>query len=167
MATVRSLIDGFKAATTSFPLTAAVPGTPASPSFIGTDAITAPAGGFSAIYAFGDSLSDAGKVSIGTPGNLPVGGVYSDGRFTNGNVRLQGLAQKPGLPTVKPSLAGGTDFALADRRQAEPRFMPPTRPICPRTLANSSHPSPTALYTVRAGSNDVLEIANSTETPAQ
>ena len=36
---------------------------------------------------------------------------YSDGRFTNGNVWVQDLAQNLGLPAVKPSLAGGTDYA--------------------------------------------------------
>ncbi len=34
-------------------------------------------------------------------------------------------------------------------------------------VASVHNPSPTALYTVWAGSNDVLDIANSAETPAQ
>ena len=34
-------------------------------------------------------------------------------------------------------------------------------------VASVPNPSSTALYTVWAGSNDVLDIANSTETPAQ
>ena len=37
----------------------------------------------------------------------------------------------------------------------------------PQFAASVPHPSPTALYTVWAGSNDVLDIANSTLTPAQ
>ncbi len=110
MATLQSLIDGFKAATnTAIPSEAL--GLSSSPQFVGQDAITVGPGAVSAVYAFGDSLSDAGNVSLGTLGALPVSSIYSDGRFSNGNVWVQDLAQNLGLPPVAPSLAGGTDFA--------------------------------------------------------
>lgn len=171
MATFQSLIDGFEAETTPISIPPAALGTPLSPSFIAFDSITVPAGGFSTVYAFGDSLSDAGNVSIGTLGNLPVGGVYRGGRFTNGNVWVQDLSQDLGLPPVKPSLAGGTDFALggAETGATDVHALNPTDLSGQRArfVAADPSPSPTALYTVWAGSNDVLDIANSTETPAQ
>ncbi len=172
MATLKSLIDGFDAATIpATALGAAVLGTPASPSFIGNDAITVPPGGFSAIYAFGDSLSDAGNISLATLGNLPVGGVYSGGRFTNGNVWVQDLAQDLKMSPVKPSLAGGTDYAYGGAETGATAVHAANPSDLPSQLgqfvASVPHPSLSALYTVWAGSNDVLDIANSTETPAQ
>jgi phospholipase/lecithinase/hemolysin len=170
MGILTTLIDGYEAATASTVIPTAALGTAPSPSFIGDDTITPPAGGFSAVYSFGDSLSDAGNDSIASLGVLPAS-PYSDGRFTNGNVWVQDLAQNLGLSAVKPSLAGGTDYAYG---AAETGTTPvhTANPIdLPSQLAqfavNVPHPSPNALYTVRAGSLDVLDIANSTETPAQ
>jgi phospholipase/lecithinase/hemolysin len=183
MTTFKSLLDDLDAVTSgavtsgaaiSTAIPAAIPGAAlgvsASPSFIANDSISVPAGGFSAIYAFGDSLSDAGNVSIATLGALPAS-PYSDGRFTNGNVWVQDLAQNLGLPAVKPSLAGGTDYAYggAETGQTSVHTVNPTD--LPAQVAqfavNVPDPSPNALYTVWAGSNDVLDIANSGETPAQ
>jgi phospholipase/lecithinase/hemolysin len=171
MATLQSLIDGFNASTDTVPIPVAALGATLSPSFIGSDSIAPPAGGFSAVYAFGDSLSDAGNASIGTLGTVPVAGVYSSGRFSNGNVWVQDLAQNLGLPAVKPSLAGGTDYAYggAETGATAVHAANPTdlSSQLGQFVASVPNPSPNALYTVWAGSNDVLDIANSTETPAQ
>ena len=171
MATFQSLIDGFKVATTSSSIPADALAMPLMLSFIGDNAINPPVGGFSAIYAFGDSLSDAGNVSISSLGNLPVGGVYSGGRFSNGNVWVQDLAQNLGLPLVKPSLAGGTDYAFGGAETGATAVHAVNPTDLPAQLgqfaASVPHPSPKALYTVWAGANDVLAIANSTETVAQ
>jgi phospholipase/lecithinase/hemolysin len=169
MATLKSLIDGFEAATT--PITAAALDAAPPLQFLGSAAITAPVGGYSAMYAFGDSLSDAGNVSIASLGILPVASIYSGGRFSNGNVWVQDLAQSLGLPAVKPSLAGGTDYAYGGAEtgttaaHANNPFDLPSQ--LGQFAASVPHPSPAALYTVWAGSNDVLDIANSTQTPAQ
>jgi phospholipase/lecithinase/hemolysin len=169
MATFQSLIDGLGAATT--PITAAALGALPPLQFVNQDTVTPPAGGFSAVYAFGDSLSDAGNVSIGTLGNLPVAGIYSGGRFSNGNVWVQDLAQNLGLQPVKPSLAGGTDYAYGGAETGATTVHAANPSDLPSQLgqfvASMPHPSPSALYTVWAGSNDVLDIANSIQTPAQ
>jgi phospholipase/lecithinase/hemolysin len=170
MATLQSLIDGFKAATTTTIPSQAL-GMSSSPQFIGQDAMTVPSGGFSSVYAFGDSLSDAGNVSIATAGSVPTSSIYSDGRFSNGNVWVQDLSQNLGLPPVKASLAGGTDFAYGGAETGATAVHAQNPTDLPGQLGQFAaavpHPSPTALYTVWAGSNDVLDIANSTLTPAQ
>jgi phospholipase/lecithinase/hemolysin len=152
------------------PIPSAALAAPLAPSFISNDAITPPAGGFTAVYAFGDSLSDAGNVSIATLGVVPSA-PYSDGRFSNGNVWVQDLSQNLGLPPVKASLAGGTDYAYGGA-ETGPTAVHAVNPTdlpgqLAQFVANVPNPSPNALYTVWAGSNDVLDIANSTETPAQ
>jgi phospholipase/lecithinase/hemolysin len=165
MTILKSLLDDVDAA-----IPTAALGTPASPSFIANDTVTAPPGGFSTIYAFGDSLSDAGNVSIATLGIVPAS-PYSDGRFTNGNVWVQDLAQNLGLPAVKPSLAGGTDYAYGGAETGQTSVHAANPTDLPSQVAqfalNVPHPASNALYTVWAGSNDVLDIANSTETASQ
>jgi phospholipase/lecithinase/hemolysin len=177
MTTFQSLRDAYNVLTgnsTPAAIPAAIPpgalGTPASPSFIANDSISVPAGGFSAVYAFGDSLSDAGNISAASLGTLPTS-PYSGGRFTNGNVWVQDLSQNLGLPPVAPSLRGGTDYAYGGA-ETGPTAAHVTNPPdltsqFAQFVVNTPAPSANALYTVWAGSNDVLDIANSTETLAQ
>jgi phospholipase/lecithinase/hemolysin len=70
------------------------------------------AGPYSAIYSFGDSLSDVGNVFIATGGAEPAS-PYVNGQFSNGPVWVQDLAAMLGLSPLKPSMApgGGNDFA--------------------------------------------------------
>jgi phospholipase/lecithinase/hemolysin len=176
MANLQSLLNGLDAALhpvtpSTTPITPSALGTNAPLQFVSLDALTLPPGSVKTVYAFGDSLSDAGNVSLGTLGNVPVGGVYSGGRFSNGNVWVQDLAQNLGVPAPKPSLAGGTDYAYGGAQTgatpvhaANPTDLPSQ---LGQFVASVPNPSPTALYTVWAGSNDVLDIANSAETPAQ
>ena len=169
MTLFQSLLDDYRSLTASSIPRAAL-GTAASPSFIASDAITVPPGGFSTVYAFGDSLSDAGNISAATLGTLPVS-PYSAGRFSNGNVWVQDLSQNLGLPPVAPSLRGGTDYAYGGAETGQTAAHAVNPSDLPSQLAqfaaNTPMPPPNALYTVWAGSNDVLDIANSTETPAQ
>ena len=71
---------------------------------------------FSALYAFGDSLSDAGNTFIATGGATPPAppnaSVNGYGVFSNGPVWVQDLASNLGLSPLLPSLAGETDFAV-------------------------------------------------------
>ena len=163
--------DNLIAATDSIAIPPSALGTAPSPGFIGDDAITVPAVGFGTMYSFGDSLSDAGNISLLTAHQLPVSSIYSDGRFTNGNVWVQDLAQNLHLPVVKPSMSGGTDYAYGGAETGASAVHAANPSDLPSQLAQFEvrvpHPSANALYTVWAGSNDVLDIANSTETAAQ
>lgn len=85
---------------------------------------------YTSIVVFGDSLSDTGNDAILTgsqypyvPVPSPLGGDYTYGRFTDGADTLpaannyfgvwieQLQAMLPGVPVLKPSLAGGNNYA--------------------------------------------------------
>lgn len=72
------------------------------------------AGPFTGIVAFGDSLSDAGNVFLATGGAIPAP-PYVGGHFSSGPIWVEGLSPILGLGALRPSLAGGTDFALVAR----------------------------------------------------
>ena len=169
MATLQSLLSGIEAGVAA--ITPASLATTPSMQFLGSDAIVVPPGGFSALYAFGDSLSDAGNVSLATAGTVPVSPPYVDGHFTNGPVWVQDLATNLGMPPVKASLAGGTDYAyggaqtgLTPQHTANPTDLPGQ---LAQFVINDPSPAPNALYTLWIGSNDVLDIANHVTDPAQ
>jgi len=122
---------------------------------------TATAATYSKIFAFGDSLSDAGNDYILTKQAEPIAPIYSDGRFTNGAVWVQDLATSLDLPAVTPSLAGGTDFAYGGAYAGGE----PLHTLGPDDLpgqltqfeAANPKPSASALYTLSIGGNDVLK----------
>jgi len=67
------------------------------------------------IYAFGDSLSDAGNAYTLTGGLVPPSPPY-DQRFSNGPVAVERLASDLGIAGFRASLSlppGGTDYAVA------------------------------------------------------
>src|SRR5262249_420524 len=65
------------------------------------------------LVVFGDSLDDVGNLSRITGGALPPGDIYYQGRFSNGPLWADTLAEYLGAPPVKPSLDGGLDYAFA------------------------------------------------------
>ncbi|MCA9266208.1 MAG: hypothetical protein KDA60_20250, partial [Planctomycetales bacterium] len=66
---------------------------------------------FSRIVVFGDSLLDAGNVQAMSSGELPPWPAYYQGRWTNGPVFSDYLAERLGLPTPEASRRGGTNYA--------------------------------------------------------
>jgi len=127
MATLDDILNGIRNvpdAISSAPINTNTLSQPSTLSFISADVAAAtaslapvapttaaPGAPYSAMYAFGDSLTDTGNASLATLGMVPVSPPYADRSFTNGPVWAQDLAQSLGLPALKPSLAGGTDFA--------------------------------------------------------
>jgi outer membrane lipase/esterase len=74
------------------------------------------AGAFSTVVVFGDSLSDTGNVFHATsavPGTapIPISPPYFRGRFANGPMWIEELANAVGLQ-IASSLDGGTNFAI-------------------------------------------------------
>jgi phospholipase/lecithinase/hemolysin len=123
--------------------------------------------GYSVIYAFGDSLTDAGNAYIGSLGHRPSA-PYFNGEFSNGPVWVQDLAAQLGLPVPGPSAAGGTDFAYGGARtgstplhQADPTDLPSQ---LAQFMVQYPHPDPNALYAVWIGDNDVRDAATAAMT---
>ncbi|MEP0755500.1 SGNH/GDSL hydrolase family protein [Trichocoleus sp. Lan] len=72
--------------------------------------LKAVAASFDRIYVFGDSLSDTGNVSNLTGGFSPQSPPYYQGRFSNGPIWVDALANKLGLaPALVTELAGGAN----------------------------------------------------------
>ena len=132
---------------------------------------------YSAIYSFGDSLSDAGNLYLlsGDPANqIPHQPLwpYWQGRFSNGNVWVQDLSKGLGLGQVTPSLLGGNDYAFGgattgatDAHQATLIDLPTQIAAFQAYLA--LHPgvdATTALYTVSIGANDIFALLKALQT---
>ena len=153
---------------------------------------------YTAIYSFGDSLSDAGDAYLltsSTEGHAlglspePVSppyyaetyGTLTADVFSNGPVWVQDLAASLGLPTPAPGevgdntefgyvpivagAAGGTDFAIGGSvtgPSGENTGAQSTLTDLASQITNFSEeipkPSPTALYTVWSGSNDLINL---------
>jgi outer membrane lipase/esterase len=93
---------------------------------------------FDHIVVFGDSLSDTGNA----------------GRFTNGPVWVEYLAQKLGL-TLDPARAGGTNFAVGGAR-LNPRSGDTSLRAQASAYLRTSRPRGRTLYIVYGGGNDLL-----------
>lgn len=100
----------------------------------------------SSLVIFGDSLSDAGNA----------------GRFSNGPVWVERLAQRLGLE-ARPARMGGTNFAVGGARA----FGGPNdlEEQIDELLARSE-PAPDALYVLYIGSNDLRAAAHASR-PAE
>ena len=111
------------------------------------------------IIVFGDSLSDIGNDCIA--GFCTPSPPYAPGRFSNGPVAVELLAQKLGLP-MSPALAGGNNFAFGGARVDN--SVAPNIGIVPPTLQQQTQAylgstggisDPHSLYVVFGGGNDV------------
>lgn len=133
----------------------------------------------SAIYVFGDSLSDRGNLAEALGRNFPNPPSYHDS-FTNGNVALQVAAQRVGL-SVDPSLwvsgfqdvhglfggasfQPGTNYAVAGATSAAAAVGGPTGINLPQQILaygsrSGGAADPNALYTILIGGNDVRNAA--------
>lgn len=119
------------------------------------------AGPYSAMYVFGDSLSDVGNAAAFTSGLWPSSTYYTDGtvsgRFTNGTNFVDGLSGYLGL-SVTPSLAAGTDYAYGGARVGSsvvPAFTAQINTFV--TGLPGTGADPNALYVVWIGANDMFD----------
>jgi phospholipase/lecithinase/hemolysin len=117
---------------------------------------SSPAFAYTALYAFGDSLSDVGNAYIASGLKVPIS-PYDAGRFSNGPIWLEDLSTKLHLAPVMPSLAGGTDFAFGGA-QTGPTNVNTGSPtdLLGQVDAFQVPSSPsTALFTLSIGANDI------------
>jgi phospholipase/lecithinase/hemolysin len=114
------------------------------------------------LVIFGDSLSDTGNVAIATGGALPNPALYFQGRFSNGPIWVDALAQELGEPAVQPSLAGGLDYAFGGATVALQNQPPPFNAF-PRVAQQvdqflaDHHSAGDDLIVVWGGANDFIE----------
>jgi phospholipase/lecithinase/hemolysin len=133
------------------------------------------AASFTEMYVFGDSLSDTGNVFDFTAGNIPPSPPYFEGRFSNGLIWIDYLAEDLGLnpTTYADIILGGTaptegvNFAFGGATTGEDNTVSLTFPGLPDLPAlqdqiglfteNFSTTADTeALYIIWAGANDYL-----------
>lgn len=134
----------------------------------------AAAADYSAIYSFGDSLSDVGNAFIYTsiPGNGPVQPAppyyqspYGTGEFSDGKIWLQDLAPMLGLSQPTPSFPpfDGNDYAVGGAATGStPIYTAQLGDLPSQILAfEAAHPGgapSSALYTFSIGANDVFGL---------
>jgi outer membrane lipase/esterase len=96
--------------------------------------LSAARAGYSALFVFGDSLSDSGNnaavlqqvTPVPIPGNSFVPTFpYASGHYTNAQVWAQLLASSLGL-SANPSLLGGTDYAFGGASTGPLDTIPPS-----------------------------------------
>jgi phospholipase/lecithinase/hemolysin len=129
-------------------------------------ATSAPACAYATLFAFGDSLSDAGNVFTRDKGTSPLP-PYWEGHASNGPTWVEDLSVKLGLGSLKPSLAGGSDFAFGGA-ETGPTDINPVKPHgtdLPEQIAAFgayaalAHLTPAtlngALFTLDIGANDI------------
>jgi phospholipase/lecithinase/hemolysin len=102
---------------------------------------------YDGVYAFGDSLSDNGNVYAMTGGAIPPFPYYN-GRFSNGPVMVEYLAQRLGV--------GLHDYAYGGATTGTTNLFSPSLPGLSQEIAQFGTGSldPNGLYTVWAGAND-------------
>lgn len=109
---------------------------------------------FTAIYVFGDSLSDNGNLKSTDP--TPFQSPYlADGRFTNGPVAVEQLAEHLDL-ALDPATERGANYAFAGATAGGATAIDLTAQVQTFLATNSEVPQH-ALYIVFIGGNDVLE----------
>jgi 3-phytase len=113
---------------------------------------------FSKIVIFGDSLSDTGNAYLASSGVI-AGFPYYQGRFSNGPVWVEIMAQELGLPAPAASLDGGTNYAWggAETGPGLSYFDTPNVGMqIDMFLADHGGFAGDELIVVAAGSNDLL-----------
>ena len=135
------------------------------------------AASFSAIYTFGDSLSDAGNASIVTSNTFPGPGYatrtvplipFPVGYYTNPQVGsgpaglwIDQLAVKLGMTDPQPALAplGGTNFAIGSADTGAGAASMSNQIAFFLSLTGGAAPS-SGLYTFWGGANDIFDGLN-------
>ena len=122
---------------------------------------------FSNLVVFGDSLSDAGNVFNATEGSVPPSPLYDDGRFSNGDLVVDAIAESLKLPENESFQSGGNNYAFGAAQTgegtAEFGFLLPEPIDVPNIgqqidlyLAERT-PTETDLFYIYGGTNDFID----------
>ena len=127
---------------------------------LGSTAGRAATPGYDAIYVFGDSYCDVGNIFVATGGAIPSAPYYN-GRFSNGPIWIDHVANVWGLP-MTASLVGGTDYAFGGAYVTSAQVTPfGNIPSVPQQVElyltqHGGKADPNALYVIEGGGNDIL-----------
>jgi phospholipase/lecithinase/hemolysin len=123
----------------------------------------APAGLFGQVVVFGDSLTDVGNAFAATGGAAPASPPYFHGRFSNGPVFVETLAEYLGKPPLAPSFLGGTDYAVGGASvlaDGPPGSLSSLAPKVPTQVAGyllGHAPAANDLFVFLGGANDFFD----------
>jgi phospholipase/lecithinase/hemolysin len=117
--------------------------------------IPASATGFSQIYAFGDSLVDNGNAYQYTGGAIPPF-PYFQGRFSNGPVWVEYLANSLEIPTTNYAIGGATTGIFNTLIPSNPTALPGLTQQIQGFVNTNQQADGQALYIIWAGANDYL-----------
>jgi outer membrane lipase/esterase len=123
---------------------------------------TVPSGMVGNMVVFGDSLADVGNASIATHGTFPPSALYFQGRFSDGPIWVDTLAEYLGEPALKPSLAGGLDYAFGGALlESSPpsAFGAPSLATQVGEYLGGHAPQADDLFAVIGGANDFFETS--------
>jgi thermolabile hemolysin len=116
------------------------------------------------LYVFGDSLSDAGMVFQATGGMYPPSATYFQGRYSNGRVWIEYLADRLDLSTKQTNnfaYGGATTGNLGSS------YVPSLLTQVQSFTQTHQKANPNALYVVWAGANDYLQGVNTATVPVE
>lgn len=116
------------------------------------------------IYVFGDSLSDVGAVFRATGGMYPPSPTYFQGRYSNGRVWVEYLADRLHLNSSQiNNFAYGGATTVSDRNSLVPGLLTQVQSFTQKHRQTL----PNALYVLWAGANDYLQGTSSATVPVE
>ncbi len=135
---------------------------------LGTSTVSAAS--FTSLSIFGDSMTDTGNVFLATGGAVPTAPYFS-GRFSDGPVWVETLAEQLGFPGASTaSLAGGNNYAFGGARTGAAGAPVPGLLAQSAGLWGPLHPlaDPTGLFVLVGGGNDMRDARSAfqTDSPA-
>jgi phospholipase/lecithinase/hemolysin len=138
---------------------------------IGLQPVSAASQPFSRIFVFGDSLSDTGNYHALTGGLIPPPS-YADGRFSNGPLWVEYLADHLGmalLPHDNKAVGGATTGFFNSNNGLFGQVYPGLQHQIEAFLADTgpAGADPEALYVVWAGANDFFVLVQAGLNPEQ
>jgi thermolabile hemolysin len=116
------------------------------------------------LYVFGDSLSDVGTVFRATGGMYPPNPTYFQGRYSNGRVWVEYLADRLHLSSKQTNnFACGGATTGSDGNSLVPGLLTQVQSF----TQTHQQTNPNALYVLWAGANDYLQGVSSATVPVE
>jgi phospholipase/lecithinase/hemolysin len=116
------------------------------------------------LYVFGDSLSDVGTVFRATGGTYPPSPTYFQGRYSNGRVWAEYLADRLHLSSRQTNnFACGGATTGSERNTLVPSLLTQVQSF----TQTHQQTNPNGLYVLWAGANDYLQGVSSATVPVE